>query len=547
MKEIELPDGTIAEFPADMPDEQIAAVLQKQFGTSKQENPAASFWDRLKQAAKPEQGIFRGLRDPIDAGAQMLVRGAAAAGLAPESEVSRVDQMNAEAEKSYQQSRGGMTGFDPSRLVGNILATAPLTGAVPVGGSLAARTAIGGAAGAGFGALQPVENPGDDFWAQKGRQAKTGAIAGAVAAPLTAGLARIIQPKTDPAVKALMSEGVTPTPGQILGGAFRSSEEKGKSLPIVGGMIRNAEGRAMAQLNRAAVGRALAPIEKRLPDGLTGREAVEFAERTLGQSYDDVLNRVGAPAVDDRMIGELTNLQNIVRNLPKKFGKRLDTIIDNEILSRTQDGRLTGEAIKTAERNLGNLSKTLGKSMDGDTALLGEAVDETQRILRSWLERAAPSDVSAQLRATNAGWANFKRVQKAAGMLGAEEGVFSAAQLQNAVKVADRSKDKAAFARGNALMQDLSESAKKVMTPKLPNSGTADRLLPVGLGYLAASNPALTAGAMLPAMAMYSPLGQRATAALLASRPQFAEPVSQAVRQAGVPILTGGLFGLLGQ
>lgn len=551
MKEVELPDGTIAEFPADMPDDQIASVLRKQFGGPEQQPAAqASFTDRLLQAAKPEMGIFRGMRDPIDAGAQMLVRGANAIGLAPDSEVARVDKINREAEQSYQKGRSEGQGFDALRLIGNVLATAPMTAAAPVGAGLAARTAIGAATGAGFGALQPVENPGDNFWQQKGKQAKTGAIAGGVAAPITAGLARIISPKTSPDVKALMREGVTPTPGQVLGGGFRSAEEKAKSIPILGSSIRGAEQRSAEQLNRAAVNRSLSPLGKTLPKGAVGHEAIEFAEDALKQSYDDVLTRVGTPQVDNQMLGELTNLRSIIANQPKDFAGRLDRIIDNEILGRTQNGRLTGEAIKAAEGNLGSLARGLRTSADYDTRKLGEAVDETQRILRSWLERSAPQEVTKQLKATNAGWANFKRVQRAASSVAAEDGVFSASQLHSAVKALDRSKDKGAFAKGNALMQDLSAAGKNALANKVPNSGTTDRLLAT-LGITApliggaSVSPWLAAGA-LPMMA-YTNAGQKAMAGLLASRPALAEPLSKGVRAAGVPILTGGLFGLLEQ
>ena len=545
MKEIELPDGTIAEFPADMPDDQIAAVLRRQFAAPAKQ--PTSFLDSLKQAAKPELGIFRGMRDPVDAGAQMLVRGANKLGLAPDAEVSRVDQMNREAEQQYQQGRAD-SGFDALRLGGQVLATAPLFAAAPVGGSLAARTAIGAGTGAVFGTLNPVENPGSDFWSQKLDQAKTGAIAGAVAAPLTAALARIVQPKSSPEVQQLLREGVTPTPGQMLGGASKAAEEKMTSVPIVGDAIRMGQRRAVGELNRAAVNRSLAPLGKELPKGVTGREAVEFAEKTIGQSYDDVLTKVGAPKVDSSMLDELANLRSLIANQPKDFAGRLDRIIDNEILGRTQNGRLTGEAIKAAEGNLGQLARGLRKSPDYDTRKLGEAVDETQRILRSWLERSAPKDVSDQLKAANAGWANFKRVQRAASSVAAEDGVFSAAQLHSAVKALDRSKDKGAFARGNALMQDLSEAGKQSLAQSVPDSGTPGRIMAAalaggGLGYISPTALALTGAAALP----YTSAGQKTMAALLARRPELAKPVAEAVRQAGVPVLTGGLFGLLSQ
>lgn len=474
---------------------------------------------------------IRGLRDPIDAGAQMLVRGVEAA--IPDSwttldqwakrEAGRVDDINRGAEKDYQQNwRGGDTGFDGARLVGNLIAGAPVAAALPVGAglSLAARTGLSALGGGVAGTLQPVTNT-EDFWAEKAKQAGTGAAFGAVAAPITAGIARILSPKSSPQVQTLMNKGVTPTPGQVLGGAFKTSEEKLTSVPLLGDAIKAGQRRAIRQFNSAALDEALAPIGVKVPANMIGRSAMQHADDALGSAYDDVLNRIGAPAVDDQMLSELANLRALIRNQPKGIADRLDTIIENEILSRTQDGRLTGEAIKAAEHNLGDLARGLRRNQDFDTSKLGDAVLETQRVLRSWLERAAPEGVAQRLRDVNGAWARFLRVQRAATGLGAEEGVFTAAQLQNAVKALDPGKRKGGFARGSALMQDLSEPAKTVLTQQVPDSGTPGRLLGSLLLGGAASgatflNPAF--GASLLPMVAYAPGAQRAVATLLAGR-----------------------------
>jgi hypothetical protein len=474
---------------------------------------------------------LRGVRDPIDAGAQMLVRGVEAA--IPDSwtaldqwakrEVARVDDINRGAEKDYQQNwRGGDTGFDGARLVGNLIAGAPVAAALPAGAglSLAARTGLSALGGGVAGTLQPVTNT-EDFWTEKAKQAGTGAAFGAVAAPITAGIARILSPKSSPQVQTLMNKGVTPTPGQVLGGAFKTSEEKLTSVPLLGDAIKAGQRRAIRQFNSAALDEALAPIGVKVPANMIGRSAMQHADDALGSAYDDVLNRIGAPAVDDQMLSELANLRSLIRNQPKGIADRLDTIIENEILSRTQDGRLTGEAIKAAEHNLGDLARGLRRNQDFDTSKLGDAVLETQRVLRSWLERAAPEGVAQRLRDVNGAWARFLRVQRAATSLGAEEGVFTAAQLQNAVKALDPGKRKGGFARGSALMQDLSEPAKTVLTQQVPDSGTPGRLLGSLLLGGAASgatflNPAF--GASLLPMAAYAPGAQRAVATLLAGR-----------------------------
>lgn len=555
MKEIELPDGTIAEFPADMPDEQIAAVLRKQFGGQSTKAAAASapamavpFMDRLLQAAKPEMGAFQGLRDPIDAGAQMLVRGANAVGLAPDSEVERVDKINRDAGQNYQQSRGELAGtFDPLRLFGNVLATALMTAAAPVGAGLAARTAIGAATGAGFGALQPVEQPGADFWKQKFGQAKTGVIAGGLAAPITAGLARIISPRTSPDVKALMREGVTPTPGQVLGGAWKTTEDKLTSIPLVGDAIRAGQRRAVGEFDRAALTRVLEPIGKQLPKDKVGREAVRFVGDQADQFYDDALSRVGPIRLDASLSADMTRVLGKLSGTPDKAQQFVNEI-QREISNRARNGVLNGRGFKDIESTLGQRAAQYRQSGIASERDLGDAFFEAQKAMREWLQRTAPAGVADDIAKANQSWASLVRVENAAGMQGAKDGIFSPAQLSAGVRRAEKSVRKRGFARGESLMQDLSDSGQAVLSQTIPDSGTPGRLMAAaltggGLGYISP----LALGAAGVASLPYTPVGQRAMAGLLASRPQLAEPVSQAVRQAGVPILTGGLFGLLGQ
>lgn len=512
-------------------------------------------------AAQPQGKGFwtrtlRGARDPIDAGAQMLVRGVEAA--IPDSwtsldqwakgEVAKVDQINQAAEQDYQQNwRGGETGFDGARLLGNIVATAPLAAILPSGAGLglAARTGLSAAGGGAFGTLQPVDtSAGGDFWTEKAKQAGTGAAFGAVAAPITAGFARLVSPKSSPQVQTMLREGVTPTPGQVLGGAFKTTEDKLTSVPILGDVIKAGQRRALRQFNEAALRRALDPIDQSVPRGSIGRDAIGQAQAALSGSYDDVLNRAGAPAVDDQMLSELANLRSLLANVnpAKKLDEQLDNIINNEILSRTQYGRIPGESIKAAERNLGEIARGSMRG-DFDTQKLGEAVREAQNIVRQWLERSAPADVAKDLRATNQGYANFMRVQRAASALGGEEGVFTPAQLLNAVKALDPTRNKGGFARGGAMLQDLAEPAKTVLSQSVPDSGTAGRLLATILmgGAPVASLVHPAAGAAILPAAAYAPGVQRAVASLLAGRQQ---PMLKATAQ-GMRTLTPTLGALL--
>jgi len=177
-----------------------------------------------------------------------------------------------------------------------------------------------------------------------------------------------------------------------------------------------------------------------------------------------------------------------------------------------------------------------------DKRMLGDAVQELQAMVRDWVQRSNPQ-YAEELRNINSGWANLVRVKKAAGAVAAEDGVFTPGQLQSAVKAADRSKDKSAFAKGTALMQDLSDPARQVLGTKVPDSGTSSRLMTAaagaggGLGALFAPKALLATAAPMVA---YTPIGQKLVSMLLTQRPAAAEPLSEAVRGLGPYMATLG-------
>jgi hypothetical protein len=163
----------------------------------------------------PTSGIVMGMRDPIDAGAQMLRRivperiGGAidSAGnwlaskgfpVAPSSGVQGVDNIVKSTNAGYEANRrkdaqtlsGLVTGqqpepgFDWSRLVGNMLNPANYVGggAIKAAQGIKALAFAGAKAGGASAALQPVLDT-DNFWGSKAGQVATGAATGAVATP----------------------------------------------------------------------------------------------------------------------------------------------------------------------------------------------------------------------------------------------------------------------------------------------------------------------------------------------------------------------------
>lgn len=382
-----------------------------------------------------------------------------------------------EADYQAQRAAAGQTGTDWARLAGNVTATLPMAAVGGGAATAAGRIGMSAASGGLAAALNPVTD-GDDFWWEKGKQATIGAAGGAATAGAAEGVANVLAPTFRRNAQLLLDEGVTLTPGQMAGGMGKRAEDVAKSVPILGSSIRSGERRSIESFNRAAINRSLDPIGQRLPQGINmGHEAIDYAATRLGDAYDSLLPNLTA-RLDNGLQTEIGRISALGKNLPEAQSRQLDRIIENEILNRftATGGRATGFTAKEIESELGQQSSSMMRSADYDVRRLGGAVKELQASIRRMVERVNPN-YAGQLQQINRGWANLLRVQRAAGSVGAREGVFTPAQLLNSVKALDASKGKSAFSRGNALMQDLADAAKDVLPQSIPDSGTAGRLL----------------------------------------------------------------------
>lgn len=577
---IEVPGAGILEFPDEMTDEQMAAAIQSNFpdlhkpATAPQPQAAQSTQggptSRQKIQASLPMRIIQGMRDPIDAGAQLLPHAlsyaASLGGAYPNvvsnflgSEAQRVDKMVSDAEKEYQAARRatyqpslsdlvtGNTdpGWDIGRITGNVLSPAnfAIASRVPIAATFGGKVLQGGLLGGGYGALSPVTDLGPDetFAERKAKQIGLGAVTGAIVPAIASGIARVIRPNTSKEVTALMKEGVTPTIGQTLGGRAQRAEEGLTSVPILGDAIKSAQRRTVEQFNRATLNKALSPIGEKLPkDVHVGNDAIEYVAQKLGDKYDDLLPKMVGRA-DDAFTSELSTLRQMAQNLPAAQRAHFDRILQNEVEKRfTPHGLMSGETAKNIESKLGQMIRGYGKDANYDNQLLADALRETQATLRRMLERNNPQ-FAGELQNINAGYAAFLRAQNAAGRIGSHEGVFSPAALRGAVRQLDPSRNKAAFARGNALLQDLADAGQSVLGSRVPDSGTPFRIanmIALGGGYMV--NPGVPAG-IGAASLLYSSPAQRFANMLLTQRPAFAQPVAEAVRKFA-PFATPGLL-----
>lgn len=490
-------------------------------------------------------GVSMGVVDPIYGVGQLVPRGLSAAakaiGLDTVSDLYKqsaenIDTGYKQVSKEYESQRQDPKGFDWGRLVGNV--ASPInwvgTGAVAPTAKIGAKVATGAAIGGGMTAAMPVENT-DNYWTEKAQQFGIGLGAGALGTAATSGIGRVLSPKTAPEVTSMLKEGVKLTAGEMAGGAVKRGEDILRSFPVVGSLVKNSQTNSIKSLNEAAINRALSPIGKSLPKGMdVGRGAIAYAEDTLGQAYDNLLPKLTGK-IDKPFADAMDSLDDAVKNnfaLEDADKALYKNIMDQIVRNRfSKNGTVFGQGVKDIESELGRLIKSFGSDQSASKRNLSGALSEAQDALRDMLQRANP-DNAAELKAINKGWANFKRVQRAASSVGSEEGVFTPAQLQSSVRALDKSKDHSAFAKGMALMQDLSEPAKARMAQSIPNSGSVDRA--VGLGLIGAGglgyqydNPYLLALGGLGAA--YTPAGRKMAEMLLTKRPEI-------VRQAGTAI-----------
>jgi hypothetical protein len=520
--------------------------------------------------------IGQGMRDPIDAAAQLLTNVlpegvvsvgnrlnnmlAQRTGLLGELPAGGINEQISQREAEYQAGReaAGDSGLDAYRLGGNIGSPMNLAIAsrIPAGATMLQKLAYGAGAGAGISPLtQPVvgaEQPETDYSGEKVKQAAIGAALGPLAPAVTGAASRVISPKAsvNPNVQMLRKAGVTPTMGQTLGGNIGKAEEKLMSLPLVGDLIGSARGRANTQFERAAYNRVLEPIGGKLPMGLKGRDALNFTEGTLKNNYNRVLDSIGAIAPDEQFgsrVSELTNMVNKAA-IPQASKDKFTFLLDKVNSGLDENGVMTSEAYKALESSLAADVRKLTSSQDIYDDTVAQAGKQLVTNLTDMLERQS-GPLAKELKDTNKAWANFKRVQRAASSVGAQEGQFTPSQLQSAVKASDKTKDKAAFARGDALLQDLSEAGKTVLGNTVPNSGTAERLL-LGGGAIGAMFEPTVGLPLLGGASLYTQPVQSGINALLTNRPQSAAPFAELLRsrqQYLIPGISAAGFGLLNQ
>jgi hypothetical protein len=255
-------------------------------------------------------------------------------------------------------------------------------------------------------------------------------------------------------------------------------------------------------------------------------------------------------ALDPGFQADLEGVAQMAQALPPSQQQQFTNLVQNQIVGKLgPQGVMTGETLKGVQSELGSIARGYLGDASFDTRQLGAAVGAVKDAIDNSLPRYNAPQAVQGLQAANAAYANFVRLRAAAASQGAMNngGIFTAAQLNNAVRSADKSVGKGATATGNALMQDYSTGAQSVLGNTYPDSGTAGRGILATLGGLGvgalAGHGSLPMQFILPSAGAvglgalpYTRIGQRLTQDLLMSRPQAAQAIGNAVSRYGVPL-----------
>jgi hypothetical protein len=422
-------------------------------------------------------------------------------------------------------------------------------------GQFARNVATDAAYGAGYG----MNTEGDPL---------TGAALGTLGSVAGQGVARglgagIGGMQRSAAAELLRNRGVPVSVARQVG--LGRVEDVMQSLPLAGDVSRARQLDSFEGLNRTMMeegGQSIGFTPTRI-----GRDGVDDFEQAVSDAYTQATQGAVAP-IDTQFYRDLRPAMQAIRGLPDDYRAAAETIMERRVEPAIAGGNLTGEQFQQAIRGIRQARANAGRnpSLAGFDQEYRDALTGVEDLLTGTMTRGAGPEVAADLAAANAANRGLKVSENAIldrAAVGTQAGavnVATPAQWLSALRQSER--------RGfgdNAGMRQIAEAGQEVLPSTVPNSGTADRMMALGLlggagalgggaGFANApqdqgiQGAASGAGTGLGTLAATSGIlallgtrgGQRALEQILITRPQVAQRAGQGVRR------SGGLFGRSG-
>ena len=505
------------------------------------------------------EGMIQGMVDPFIGASRVLDTGLAGAAPSPmfvpesaqglplrTSDSNPVDPIAEARERAIQESRGGAAGMpDPSRFIGNMLSPANVApakvGAAIAGGGLLRNTLGGMAGGATGGLMAPTGDPLVNL-------AVGGATGGALGGG-THAVGRLVSPRVNPDVRILTEHGITPTPGRHFGKAGGKVEDIAVgSAPGPNLLLGARAGESAEQFNRAIYNEVLKPLGMKAdPKWEIGVDAVSNIHKIINNAYESAFDGVQGIMDDTLKVNLLSIGVRARRELSGSASETVERIIKNRIITQLPDDQvIEGRRLQAVPRDLRDIIAKLEKGTweDGEVAkFLGEAKDA----ISAMLKRKNDSSDLAALNRVDAAYPRFKALSRA-NPAGEHGQGFSPAQMDTALRVTDKSKDKMRYHEGGMPMQRLTQAARAVLPAQAPDSGTPIRMATNTLtgaggvgaaGYGAAVAPETTAAILGMMSIPYIPGVPKGFSYAMTQRPEWADPLARGFNVMGLMAAPG--------
>jgi len=496
---IQAPDGNILRIqgPEGASEEQLVEVARTQYMAQKVEVPKNNLAKRIESGEtyvdpmggvySPEMAAFGAPIASTALGALKPIAGAAQfLGInKPAREVEKISKTLKEiggAPSSVGEFVGELA--SPLSIKAGKTAEAGVKAIPQIGKSVTARMAGQGAASA---ALTPTSDQEDyaKFLKEKAGQTGLGAGLGAVLGKTTQ---LAMNPQVSEKMQMLKDLGMKYfTPGQLagqiplIGKSIQKTEQALTSTPFIGSLINRGERLATEDFNRAMGNQVLKPLGEKIPKNIEpGHDMVNYLYSKIDDAYRDIETKISFTNFVDPKT-KTSTIQRIMNSGDDIIGDLVPEAQEkvNEVLKKTfyeplfEKYSLDGKQFRLAEMRLGKMAKAYIGNADPMIRSQGFALRDFQEALRDELALQNPK-FAKQLRATHESFKNYLRVEKAAALRGADEGVFSPNQMRSA---AESMAGRRSTARGTGMSVPETQAASSVMGKGLPDSGTAARLL----------------------------------------------------------------------
>jgi len=543
-----------------------------------------------------DSGFLKGIKDPIDAGAQLLPRVlsflTSAGGLKPNelsnffrSEAERVDALVKTEEEQYQKERGE-EGFDTNRLLGNILNPANIAvglraaqGAKALGKT--GQTLISGGA---VGSLTPVTDT-DNFVKEKAKQAGIGAVGGVVSEKVIGAAGKVLAPGTK-AMQEMRKLGVTGTTGQKLGGMFKSMEDFARFIPFVGGSIDKRRADQVLKFNKGIISNTLAKIDSKAVVNFNkqkditeqaGVKGIQYLKKYLNDSYNNIYNTSGLKFNFNQKTG-----QQLLDKLNKQGLNSLDDIkevqkfIDKEISQRTflssdsqkisQKGieiilpkkinELTGKQYKEIDKIL---RKKISANLEKNTSLANAYLaikdtlkdnfyEQNKNVVYKTLDKTQKNAVES-LRAIDEGYSKLVAMIQGAGDLNIKNtaGLLTPESYRKAIRNTDLSRNKQGYLFDTRPGAKEAKEAVEMLgndaefyrgREALYQLGKFTTFGGLGAAGLTGGTGAVSAGGfgLVGGRLLYTEAGQKLFDLILMARPSFVRKTGETIQKTPVGV-----------